>query len=295
MPLVRLGGLSSIVVNLVALVFLWLFLQPSPAPGMQSKRADREERAIELLRQNRVAEARAELEAILKEQPDNQRAAAYLAAAELEAGEADAAIARTRRLLEADPENTDLRALLARAYMADQDWERSEKEWRAVLGARPNSEEAHAQLAQVLLQLGRFEEGLGEIQRAIRINPRRSDARALHGNLLASLGRGDEAVEEWNAALRLDANNVAALAGLAAHLRERSPDFALECARRAVELSNWGRVGPIRILVLVYRSRGELDRAREVLEKALAKFPDNPLLGAELQALRRQSRPAPKK
>jgi len=265
------------------------------AQTARESRSQREERAIELLRDNRVAEARAELEALEKEDPGNARIEAYLATAELRAGDIERAMARTRRLLEDDPGNVDLHVLLAQAYMANRDWQLAEKEWRAILEKRPNSEEAHFQLATTLLQLDRFQDGLREAGRAVEINPRRYDAHALRGNILASMGRIDEAVKEWTAALAGDPNNAAALAGLAVHLRTSQPDVALEYARRAVELSNWDVVGPIRILALVCRSRGEYSRAREVLEKAIRKFPDNPLLTGELRLTNSEEKAKSKK
>ena len=277
-------------------------LVPFPAPGQESGRlsapktqglseslaeirAFLEQRAIEMLRQDRIAEARALLEAIVEQEPGNARAQAYLAAAELQSGEVEKAMERAHRLLKADPRNPDLHELLGQAHMLNRDWALAEKQWRAALRERPNSEEARFQLANTLLQLGHFQEGLQEVARAVEINPRRSDARALRGNLLAGLGRMEEAAREWRLALAGDANNPGALAGLAVYLREREPETALEYARRAVELSNWEAVGPIRILALVHRTRGEFEAARQVLNKALRKFPNNPVLAAELRGL----------
>ena len=269
---------------------------PTNAHGASERPAEAwpqvEQRAVELLRQNRIAEARTLLEAVVEEQPGNARAQAYLAAAELQSGEIEKAINRASRLLKADPENADLHELLAQAHMSNQDWSRAEKQWRAVLRARPNSEEARFQLAKALLQRGRFQEGLQEVTRAVEINSRRSDARALRGNLLARVGRTVEAAREWRLALASDPNNPAVLAGMAVYLREREPDVALEYARRAVELDNWESVGSIRILVLVHLTRGERELAQEVLRKALRKLPDNPVLASELRGL---NKPAPKK
>ncbi len=279
-----------IVAAAVGAALLLPLCAPAQNPERSSHAEERgltEDRAIELLRQNRLAEARAELEAILKDDPGNTRAEAYLAAAELQAGDVERALPRALRLLQADPDNPDLHALLGQAYMLNRDWAQAEKEWRTVLRERPNSEEARFQLASALLQLGHFQEGLNEVTRAAEINPRRSDARALRGNILASLGKTEEAVNEWNGALAGDANNAAALAGLAVYLREREPELALEYARRAVELSDWNAIGPIRILALVHRARGEIELGREVLRKAIVKFPDNPLLAAELRGLER--------
>jgi tetratricopeptide (TPR) repeat protein len=270
---------SFILVCFVLFVPLWC----SSAPAQS--RAEKEERAIALIEENRFAEARAILEALLADDPSDARLEAYLAAAELHSGEAEAAITRVRGLLERDPEDADLHVLLGQAYMENRDWALAEKEWRAVLQKRLNSEEAHTQLARTLLQLGRFQEGLREAARATEINPRRSDAHALQGNILASLGRMEEAVNEWNRALASDPNNSAALAGLAVYLRSWQPDVALEYARRAVELSQWNAAGPIRILSLVHRSRQEYAQAHQVIEKALRKFPDDLLLAGELRLI----------
>ncbi len=253
---------------------------------------DRLDRAIEKLRANRVAEARAELEAIVEAQPGNARAHAYLAAAEIKTGDVELAITRARRLLEADPDDADVHDLLGQARMLNRQWTEAEKHWRAVIQQRPNSEEAHFQLATTLLQLGNTKEGLDAVTRAVEINPRRSDARALRGNLLASIGRAEEGAKEWIGALAIDGNNVAALSGLAVHLRQREPEQALEHARRAVELSNWEAAAPIRILALVHRSRGDVEQAREVLRRGLRKLPDEPALAAELRSLQAEKKPA---
>ena len=269
----------------LTLAALLLFVPLWCSLAAAQSRAEKEERAIALIEENRFAQARAILEALLADDSSDARVEAYLAAAELHSGEAEAAIARLRRLLERDPENADLHVLLGQAYMENRDWTPAEQEWRAVLEKRLNSEEAHTQLARTLLQLGRFQEGLREAARATEINPRRSDAHALQGNILASLGRMEEAVTEWNRALAGDPNNSAALAGLAVYLRSWQPDLALEYAGRAVELSQWNAVGPIRILSLVRRSRHEYAQARQVVEKALRKFPDDLLLTGELRLI----------
>lgn len=250
-----------------------------------AQQVDPVEHAVELLRQNRVAEARVELQAVLERDPGNTQAAAYLVTAEIEAGETESAVARARRLAEAEPDNTDFQTLLAQAYGANSDWPLAEKQWRLVTERRPGSEGAHFEYGRVLLQMARFDDGLREVNRALEIDPNRTDVRALKGNLLASLGKMDEAVREWSRVLGVDPNNPAALSGLAVYLKDSNPDLAVEYARRAVELTNWQSIGAIRVLALVYRTRGETAKAREVLEKAVRKFPDDPVLAAELKSL----------
>ena len=47
-----------------------------------------------------------------------------------------------------------------------------------------------------------------------------------------------------------------------------------------------------RVLALVYRSRGETEKSKQVLERALKVFPGNEVLGAELASLRGAAPPA---
>jgi tetratricopeptide (TPR) repeat protein len=251
------------------------------------------EKGIELVRQQKYEAARAEFEAVLKAEPGNARAAALLAAAELQTGFVKSGIARAEILLEKDPNNADLHELLGQAYLTARDWEKAEREWRWMTRERPNSEQAHMQLAAALLQRDKLTDALAAVNRALEINGKRSDARSLRANILASLGRMDAAAQDWTLALAADPDDAVALSGLAVYLRERDPDRALVYAQRAVDLSGGRSLGAVRVLALVRRSRGELGEAREVLERARLTFPNNELLAADLRALSEAAAAAP--
>ncbi len=243
------------------------------------------DKGIELVRQQKFEAARTEFEAVLKAEPGNARAAALLAAAELQTGLVKSGIARAEILLEKDPKNPDLHELLGQGYMAARDWEKAEREWRWMTAERPNSEQAHMQLAAALLQRDRLPEALAAANRSLEINGKRSDVRSLRGNILASLGRMDAAAQDWTLALAADPDDSVALSGLAVYLRERDPDRALVYAQRALDLSGGRSLGAVRVLALVRRSRGEFDEARKVLDRARLTFPGNPLLAADLRAV----------
>jgi hypothetical protein len=74
-----------------------------------------------------------------------------------------------------------------------------------------------------------------------------------------------------------------ALSGLAVFLRQTDPERALKYAYRAVELTDWKALGPMRVLAMVYRARGENDLAKKTLERAMLLFPNNPALAADLR------------
>ena len=266
-------------------IFLLFFLA-----GGAAAEQSRLDVAVEALRAGRFEEARARLETIVAALPSHARAAAFLATAEIRTGDVERGIARAERLLAADAGvlAADLHELLGQAEMEQRRWIRAEHHWRALIEERPGSEEAHYRLACTLAQQGRGQDALEAAKRAIGINPRRSDAMALRGNLLAADGRAAEAESEWRRALAIDDNNAEALAGLAVHLRAREPEQALEYARRAVEATRWRSSAAIRVLALVHRSRGEVDKASEVIRKGVEALSDDPALAAELRALQRR-------
>lgn len=267
---------------LTILLFASLVWGQAARPGQKEKI----DQAIELARQQKHQRALDEFLAILKNDPGNKQVATYVAAMEFQTGRVLECLARTQTLLKNDPKNPDLLELLGQSYMSTREWNKAEAAWRALLKERPDSEQAHMQLGAVLLQNNRFESALFEINRSLEINPRRTDIHSLRGNILASLGRMDEAAQEWVAALSGDPNDSVALSGLAVFLRNSDPDQALVYARRAVDLSEGRTIGPYRVLALVYRARGEVAQARQVLERAMLSFPSSEMLAAELRSLR---------
>lgn len=244
------------------------------------------EKATELLRQQKYDQARAELDAILKADPGNGRAAALLAATDLQTGFVKSAVARAEILVERDPQNADLHELLGQAYIATREWTKAEKEWRWMVEHRPEAEQSHMQLAVVLMQRDQFPAALAAVSRCLEMNPKRGDAHSLRGNILASLGRLDDAAQAWSLALSIEPADTVALSGLAVYMRNRDPNRALEMARRAVELTRGRNTGPLRVLAMVYQARGEIEQARQTLQRALLLDPNNQAVAAELRALR---------
>jgi tetratricopeptide (TPR) repeat protein len=260
-------------------LLLLLLLQAAP-------KTDRTDQALDLIRQQKYEPAYQELTEIVKADPANQRALSYLAAMELQTGRLDDCQRHVNELLAKDAKNPDYRELNGQVLMARRDWQNAETEWRWIIGEHPNSDQAHMQLAAVLLQQDRFTEALAEVTRSLEISPKRGDTRSLRGNILASLNRMDDAALDWNIALVGEPNDTVALAGLAVYLRLRDPDQALTYAKRAVELTGERNIGPIRVLTVVYKARGENDKARALLERAVLRFPNNEALAAELNSVR---------
>jgi tetratricopeptide (TPR) repeat protein len=258
--------------------------QPQAAPpAAQPAQVDRVDRALELIHQQKYEMAYGVLRDLVKDEPTNARAFPFLAAMELQTGRLADAERHIDELVKTNPENADYRELSGQLYMARRDWKNAEAQWRWIIEQHPSSEQAHMQLAAVLLQQDRVNDALVEISRSLEINPRRSDARSLRGNILAMQGRMQEAALDWNVALVTDPDDTVALSGLGVYLRQSDPNRALSYAQRAVELTNWRSLGPMRVLAMVHRSRGEYDKAKAVLERAMLAFPNNEALAADLR------------
>ncbi len=265
-------------------LILALLLAQAPYQASPVQQADRVDRAVQLIHEQEYEMAYQVLLQLVKDDPTNSRAFPFLAAMQLQTGRLDDAEKNINLLVQHEPENVDLRELSGQLYMARRDWKKAEEQWRWIVGQRPNSEQAHMQLAAVLLQQDRYKDALAEVSRSLEINPKRSDARSLRGNILAALGQMEQAALDWNVALVGDSDDTVALAGLAVYLRQTDPDRALRYAQRAVELTGWKSLGPMRVLVIVYRARGETDKAKMVLERAMLAFPNNEALAAEMRS-----------
>ena len=265
-----------------------LMVPQAPAPSRRSTPPDsppldRVDRAMQLIHDEKYEMAYQALMDLVKDDPTNARAFPFLAAMEIQTGRLNDAEGHINSLIAHEPENADLRELSGQLYMAWRDWKKAEEQWRWIIGQRPNSEQAHMQLAAVLLQEDRYKDALAEVTRALEISPRRNDARSLRGNILAALGQINQAALDWNIALVGDPDDTVALSGLAVFLRETDPNTALKYAFRAVELTDWKALGPMRVLAMVYRARGENDLAKKTLERAMLMFPNNEALAAELR------------
>ncbi|GEM_PF-6248491 len=242
------------------------------------------DRAVELMHEEKYEMAYKVLLDAVKDDPTNARAFPFIVAMEIQTGRLAEAEAHLGPLIAHEPDNLDLRELSGQLYMARRDWKRAEAEWRFLLERRPRSEQSHMQLGAVLLQEDRYQDALAEVTKALEIAPKRNDARSLRGNILATLGQINQAALDWNVALAGDPDDTVALSGLAVFLRQTDPDRALKYAQHAVDLTNWKALGPMRVLAMVYRARGDEAASRGVLTRALMVFPNNETLAADLRA-----------
>ncbi len=179
----------------------------------------------------------------------------------------------------------------------------SERAHRRALELNPGSAEAHRRYAQLLMSMGRPEEAVAEARRAVELDPRSASARrsllvvlvfderldevleasrvlrelepgeadAWYYAAIAYTLKGEHgrAVEAYRTSIRMNAHDPYYPAGLAwSFARAGQRDSALVYLAEAEKM----RV-PLKEIGLVYGALGDLDRAFEVMERALETEP----------------------
>ncbi len=184
-----------------------------------------------------------------------------------------------RAALELDPDSARARGGLGRALAQQQRHAQALSELEAALRAAPDDQDLHTLIGACLSALERPQEALAHYRRALEILPDAAEEHFNLGRALGALARHDEAVGELRRAVALAAGKPQMLELLARTLlakpegtaEERSE--ALAAALEAARLTQQARPRVLETLASAYAATGDLARARETLERAVALLP----------------------
>lgn len=266
-------------------------------------------RAISLLSNRNNGEARAELNRLLRDHPDQkeiQLQMGMLELAERRYAEADRIFARyygtgvsdlralsglvessiarnqlgqAARLLEAElqraPGAVPLRMALAQVYRQAGRTDDALAQYQQVLKTSPQLVDVHLSVGQLLERKGDLNGALAEFKRASELDPASAPAAGFMAQVLANLGRNDDAIASYRASLKLQPKNPELLNNLAYALAEsgRSLDEALELAQRAMAVLPQSD-GIQDTIGFVYLKKGATDSALQVFNNVVKKKPD---------------------
>lgn len=147
---------------------------------------------------------------------------------------------------------------------------------RQSVGLNPNDAEAQDGLGIALLQSGSRAESLMHLRQAVALDPRSAGARINLGNAHYLGGDIAEALVQWREALRLEPDNVSALTQVAWALATNPIGFArngaeaVDCASRAVKLSQGRNPASLDALAAAYAESGRFTDAAAAARLALA-------------------------
>lgn len=194
--------------------------------------------AVRLHRAGRLGEAAALYKAVLRAVPDHADALNLLGAILLAKGDAEGAIALTRRASAAAPEDVAPYVNLGNALQAAGRLDEAAEAFERASSLSPVTAEAGANLASVLNALGRHREAAAAARRALAVQPAMAVAYVNLGNALLALDDADGAVAAYTAGLERTLGSAACHYNLGNALaRRRDHEAALGHFRRAVEIA----------------------------------------------------------
>ena len=169
----------------------------SPSPR------DREQQALQLLQQQRTAEAEAIYRQLLAEGVATAAVFANLGVLCGAGGRLEEAVPLLEQARQRDPGNPNTLANLAEALCQQGAWQRAEPLLRQALERQPNHLQALNRLRSVASELGRPEEAIALGQRALALAPEAPEAHYNLGLEYKRAGRWQEACASYRQALAL--------------------------------------------------------------------------------------------
>ena len=137
---------------------------------------------------------------------------------------------------------------------------------------------AYAAIGDIHMAEGRYQQALGQFRKASRVDPSDLGVQISLGTSYLKLNRWDKAKKSFRKALALGPGSSEALAGLCeTYVNSDEKDKALELIdhvrdQTADKVDLYNRVG------IVYRKKGDYDRAIESYRRAIAIDPENEVL-----------------
>src|SRR5258708_2259901 len=266
--------------------FLLILLCVPFADGQTDNIQERLDRASNLIRENRMADAEQQLNNILKAAPNQEIALNLPGANRAQQGrlnEEESLMTRAERI---DPSFVAVHMNLAFLYVLKNAPEKAISELKVVVRLEPNNVEANYKLGRLLLVRAQIDEAIEVIERAKSNTSGTVIFLPLLGDAYLRKGNSDKAEENYLSAIAAQKDNPDALLGLAKVANSRGDTgVVLKYLAQARELA--GNSPELRYKVGVTAlGLGVFDEAQSDLEQAAKLKPNDPsyliALGAAL-------------
>ncbi len=174
-PTLSSRSLALCLLRWASILTLTFFLTSTPTRAQKPDPAPVEE-ARQLLKQGKVTEAQAKLEAFLKSQPEFPEATNLLAQSYLSDDNYEKALRTIRRGLKSSPLNAQTVATYGHCLFREGNLSQAETQFRKSLRLNSNQANAHLGMGRILLSRLKSAEALRSLQEAIQFAPDMEDA-----------------------------------------------------------------------------------------------------------------------
>lgn len=194
----------------------------------------------------------------------------FLASANLNKGNMEAAINQADRFHKSNPNSVQGRKLLAMIRMQQGDFASVQSLLEPVLVNDPDDIDALNLASNALLQEGKTSEAIELLGRVATLQPDSAEAKVRLGAGLLMDGKGDDALQPIQAALKMDPNTPMADMLLVLNYLKKKDYPAAIAAAKSYQQREPENVAPYNLLGRVFQEAGKPDQARKAFQGALA-------------------------
>lgn len=239
--------------------------------------------------QSKPHQAAAVLVHALDSNPGSQRLLSALVEVYVRNGQTDRALEVCQGRLDKDPGQAFMYNLMGVVYLLKKDFMRAEQALNKAIELEPLEPVPYGNLAKVYLAQGRTDAAIEKFKAALETNPRNPGAYLALSKLYEQKGAYLDAVEVYEKALNVYPNMWVAANNMAFLMCENAqgPDDLARAAawgQKAAELHPDDPMVEDTMAWIAFK-QGNPDQAQRVMEKAMAKAPEDPALNYHMGAI----------
>jgi predicted Zn-dependent protease len=232
--------------------------------------------AIDLVKQNRLSDARQALQQLLTEFPND--AAGWYWLAETEGRQGNLALAEKYVCNALDANSNYAEAWLGLGKVCETKGriEDAVRAYGHAVTKKPSLPDAHLALGRIYLHRANFNAALNHLKLVAEQTPQERPVQLMYANALNGAGHYEEAGQVYDAMLKQDTSDVeAAMGRMQVHIELSQIDAALACIERLLTQAPDNVAAQIgRVNTLIYAKR--YDEAEAHIRRLLREVPNNP-------------------
>lgn len=226
-------------------------------------------------RQDRLEEAQGALEEVIRARPDYAMAQMYLGMTLLRRDARQQAEVYLSQAAARLPNVFEPAFALATLYVGNGDFAKAEARLQPFAAQRANDPHFLALRGDVYLRQNKVGPAVQDLGKVATLQPQSARAHQMYGLALIAAGKRDEGLQELERAVALDPKlRTADVAMISTHLRAKEYDKALEAAQRWRQREP-GDAAALNAIGRIQYLRGEQQAAREAFTQASQEAPDD--------------------
>ncbi|WP_287127708.1 lipopolysaccharide assembly protein LapB [Candidatus Cyanaurora vandensis] len=224
--------------------------------------------SFSLAKEGRLAEAMAELEALLEENPSSFSAHVAIGNLLYRQKAYDEALSHYQKAIQIEPKKPQAILKAGVTYLRKNEADKATAQFQNALKVSPKAHQAFVGLGQAFVLKEKYEEAVQQCRKALMLNPRLNQARQVMAQAYVKMGKLDDATAELKTAINYKADNFSGYAQLGRiYLTQQDYGAAREALEEALKLKPEAKPGVRLGLVQALIAEEKLGEATETLKQ----------------------------